>query len=82
MLICVESRDDPALEVARMVSRQFPFVRCRFFTEASEIGLNPKINNICTPGCPATCCLVMTPFQPCDEASRHGVTRAESEHSD
>eukprot|EP00043_Microstomoeca_roanoka_P000156 m.27031 g.27031 ORF g.27031 m.27031 type:complete len:461 (-) comp10159_c0_seq3:140-1522(-) len=46
LLICVESERDSALPIARLVASRYPHIRCVFFTAASQIGLNPKINNI------------------------------------
>lgn len=38
--------DDPALDVARRVARNFPHVRSRVVAESRRIGFNPKVNNL------------------------------------
>jgi ceramide glucosyltransferase len=42
----VDRRDDPALEVARRVAARHPEVSVRFAIGGSEIGFNPKVNNL------------------------------------
>ncbi|EGD79682.1 hypothetical protein PTSG_10666 [Salpingoeca rosetta] len=46
ILMCVETEEDPALAIARHVAASYPNITCRFFTHASSVGVNPKINNI------------------------------------
>jgi ceramide glucosyltransferase len=44
LVIGAEDRDDPALEVARQVARDFPAVRIQVSHGSRPLGLNPKVN--------------------------------------
>lgn len=43
---CIEDENDPAVDVAIKLQERFPNVTAKIFTGGSNIGVNPKINNM------------------------------------
>lgn len=43
---CVESESDPALMVVKRLQEMYPTTRSKLFVGGSEVGVNPKINNL------------------------------------
>ncbi|XP_060857199.1 ceramide glucosyltransferase [Metopolophium dirhodum] len=46
VLICVVDRNDPAAMVANRLLEMYPSVDARLFLGGSQVGVNPKINNV------------------------------------
>ena len=46
LVLGIADPDDPAVEVARQLKRDYPGVRVRLATGAPVVGLNPKVNNL------------------------------------
>lgn len=46
VIMCVADADDPAIAVAQRVIKDYPHVDSRLIVGGSEVGVNPKINNI------------------------------------
>ncbi|XP_033253122.1 ceramide glucosyltransferase-like [Drosophila miranda] len=46
LLFCVEDKDDPAIKLVEGLLEKYPRIDARLFVGGSDVGVNPKINNI------------------------------------
>lgn len=46
LLFCVEDKSDPAVKLVESLIAKYPSVEARLFLGASNVGVNPKINNM------------------------------------
>ncbi|XP_053659376.1 ceramide glucosyltransferase [Anopheles marshallii] len=46
LLFCVESQDDPAIEVVNRLRDKYPSIEAELLVGGSNVGVNPKINNL------------------------------------
>lgn len=49
LLFCIEDRNDKAVALVHDLCERFPHVRTQLFLGGSNVGVNPKINNM-NPG--------------------------------
>lgn len=49
LLFCIEDKNDPAVEVVLNLKEKYPFIDAQLFLGGSDVGVNPKINNM-NPG--------------------------------
>ncbi|KAH8309383.1 ceramide glucosyltransferase [Drosophila kikkawai] len=46
LLFCVEDKEDPAIQLVERLLTKYPKVDAKLFVGGSDVGVNPKINNI------------------------------------
>uniref|UniRef100_A0A182LWA6 ceramide glucosyltransferase n=1 Tax=Anopheles culicifacies TaxID=139723 RepID=A0A182LWA6_9DIPT len=46
LLFCIESQDDPAIEVVNRLRDKYPSIEAKLLLGGSKVGVNPKINNL------------------------------------
>uniref|UniRef100_A0A182P5V0 ceramide glucosyltransferase n=1 Tax=Anopheles epiroticus TaxID=199890 RepID=A0A182P5V0_9DIPT len=46
LLFCIESSDDPAIEVVNRLCEKYPSIDAKLLVGGSNVGVNPKINNL------------------------------------
>uniref|UniRef100_A0AAQ4QTT9 ceramide glucosyltransferase n=1 Tax=Gasterosteus aculeatus aculeatus TaxID=481459 RepID=A0AAQ4QTT9_GASAC len=46
ILLCVQDKDDPAVDVCKKLLGKYPNVDARLFIGGKKVGINPKINNL------------------------------------
>lgn len=49
LLFCIENKDDPAIETVKRLIEKYPNIDTQLFIGGSNVGVNPKINNM-NPG--------------------------------
>lgn len=55
LLFCIEEKDDSAVGIVKMLMEKYPHVDAHLFLGGSNVGVNPKINNM-NPGYEAAKC--------------------------
>lgn len=46
LLFCIEDKDDPSVHVVNQLMAKYPKVDAHLFLGGSNVGVNPKINNM------------------------------------
>jgi ceramide glucosyltransferase len=49
ILFCVQDHDDPAIEIVKQLMRKYPQIDAKLILGGSNVGINPKVNNM-NPG--------------------------------
>ena len=47
LLFCIEDKEDPAIIVVQQLMDKYPKIEAQLYIGGTDVGVNPKINNLC-----------------------------------